>query len=217
MATCRSICTATALLLATGACSPGGDGGSGAPASPQTAAKPLAVTRVKSKGGTMVVSSPVFADGAPIPDIYTGYGQGAPPPVMWTPVANAKSYAVVIEDPDAPGRSPYVHWIVYQIATTTSALDDQTQGGALPAGALQGRASSGAQAYAPPKPPKGDKAHHYYLEVFALDTTPGLAKTPNLADLEQAMKGHVLASGETVGVYAANTTTPPAPEGGATN
>lgn len=182
--------------------------GTSAPSSAIAAGKPLAITMVKSNGGTMVVSSPVFADGGPIPDIYTAFGKGFPPPVMWTPVSGAKSYAVVMEDPDAPGHAPHVHWIVYNIPMTATALEDQSQGGALPAGAKQGRTTSGVVGYAPPKPPVGDKGHRYFVQVFALDTEPQLSGVPDLGALERAMSGHVLAAGETIGMYQAS---PPQP------
>lgn len=194
-----------AVLAASGCARSDADGESaGAAASSALAAgKPLAITRVKSNGGAIVVSSPAFADGGPIPDVYTAYGKGFPPPMMWTPVSGAKSYAVVIEDPDAPGPQPFVHWVVYDIPLTATALDDQSQGGTLPAGAQQGKTAGGAAAYSPLKPPPGDKPHRYYVEVFALDVTPQPAAN-DLPGLEHAMTGHVLASGETIGTYQAS-------------
>ena len=181
------------------------DAGAGAPPSSAAAAgKPLAITQVKSKGALIVVSSPVFADGGPIPDIYTRYGKGYSPPVMWTPVQGAKSYVVVIEDPDAPGPVPFVHWLVYDIPMTVTALDEPSQGSVLPDGARQGMNSAGSAAYSPLKPPVGDKTHHYHLQVFALDAEPQLSGTPDLAAVVRAMAGHVLADGETVGVYKAS-------------
>jgi len=199
-----------AAIAASGCTRAGQDAGAGAASSTAAAGKPLAITQVKSKGALMVVSSPVFADGGPIPDIYTAYGKGYSPPVMWTPVPGAKSYAVVIEDPDAPGRVPFVHWLVYDIPLTVTALDDPSQGGALPAGARQGTSSAGQVAYSALKPPVGDKAHRYHVEVFALDAPPQLSGTPDLASVVRAMAGHVLAAGETVGVYKAG---PPSPGG----
>jgi Raf kinase inhibitor-like YbhB/YbcL family protein len=190
-------------LAAAGCSRPGPQGGSGAPPSSAVAAgKPLAIIRAKPKGGGMVVSSPVFADGGPIPDIYTAYGKGYPPPVMWTPVTGAKSYVVAIEDPDAPGSQPYVHWILYNIPLTVTSLDDPSQGAALPAGVRQGRTTSGSAAYDPIRPPPG-KPHRYFVEVFALDTTPQPADTPDISAMVRAMAGHVLADGATVGVYQA--------------
>ncbi len=192
-------------LAAAGCTGSGNQGGSGAPSSSAAAAgKPLAISGMKPKGpAAMVVSSPVFALGGPIPDIYTAYGKGVSPPVMWTPVAGAKSYVVAIEDPDAPGAQPFVHWIVYDIPLTVTSLGDPSQGATLPPGAHEGRASSGTAAYAPPKPPAGDKAHRYFVEVFALDTTPQPTDTPDLSAMERAMAGHVLADGTTEGVYQA--------------
>jgi Raf kinase inhibitor-like YbhB/YbcL family protein len=196
--------------FAASGCSPNGRNAAAAPSSAAADGKPLAITQVKSKGAVMVVSSPVFADGGPIPDIYTGYGKGYSPPVMWTPVPGAKSYVVVIEDPDAPGSAPFLHWLVYDIPSTVTALDDPSQGGALPDGVRQGVSSAGSAGYSPLKPPVGDKPHHYHVEVFALDAAPQLSGTPDFAALLHAMTGHVLADGETVGVY-----TPNAPGGGA--
>jgi Raf kinase inhibitor-like YbhB/YbcL family protein len=175
-----------------------------------TGGKPLAITQVKSKGALMVVSSPVFAEGGQIPDVYTGYGKGYSPPVMWTPVPGAKSYVVAVEDPDAPGPAPFVHWLVYDIPMTVTALDDPSQGGNLPAGARQGASSAGSPVYSALKPPVGDKAHRYHIEVFALDAAPQVSGTPDLAAMTRAMAGHVLADGETVGAYKASA---PAPGG----
>lgn len=196
-----------AAFAASGCTRAGHDGGSGAAASaaaaPPPDGKPLALARVKSKGALMVVSSPVFPDGGQIPAVYTAYGKGFSPPVMWTPVQGAKSYVVLIEDPDAPGAAPFVHWIVYDIPMTVTALDDEAQGGTLPADARQGMSTAGSAAYSPLKPPAGDKPHHYYVEVFALDAAPQFSGTPDLGAVVRAMSGHVLADGQTVGLFKA--------------
>jgi Raf kinase inhibitor-like YbhB/YbcL family protein len=197
--------------FAASGCTRAGQDAAAGPSSAAAGGKPLAITQVKSKGALTVVSSPVFADGGPIPDIYTGYGRGYAPPVMWTPVPGAKSYVVVLEDPDAPGRVPFVHWLVYDIPMTVTALGDPSQGGVLPDGARQGMSSAGSAVYSPLKPPIGDKAHHYHVQVFALDAAPQLSGTPDLPTVVRAMTGHVLADGETVGVYKA-----PAPGAAAT-
>jgi Raf kinase inhibitor-like YbhB/YbcL family protein len=198
-----------AAFAASGCTRTGQDANAGAPPS-ATAGKPLAINKVKSKNTLMVVSSPVFAEGGQVPDVYTGYGKGFSPPVMWTPVPGAKSYVVAIEDPDAPGPAPFVHWLVYDIPMTVTALDDPSQGGRLPDGARQGVNSAGSPAYFALKPPIGDKAHRYHIEVFALDAALQLSGTPDLAAMTRAMAGHVLADGETVGVYKASA---PAPGG----
>lgn len=191
-----------AAFAASGCTRTGQDAAAG-PSSGAVAGKPLAITQVKSKGALMVVSSPVFAEGGQVPDIFTGYGKGYSPPVMWTPVQGAKSYVVIVQDPDAPGPAPFVHWLVYDIPMTVTALDDPSQGGVLPDGARQGMSSAGSAAYAPLKPPAGDRAHHYHVQVFALDAAPQLSGASDLAAVVRAMAGHVLADGETVGVYKA--------------
>lgn len=203
--------------FAASGCTRGPDGRSdAAPPSGAAAAeadgKPLAIAQVKSKGALMVVSSPVFPDGGQIPEVYTGYGKGFSPPVMWTPVQGAKSYVVVVEDPDSPGSAPFVHWLVYDIPMTITALDDPSQGGTLPDGARQGMSSAGSAVYSPLKPAAGDKAHRYHVEVFALDAAPQVSGTPDLAAMVRAMSGHVLADGETIGLFKAPA---PAARGGA--
>jgi Raf kinase inhibitor-like YbhB/YbcL family protein len=198
-----------AAFAASGCTRAGQDADAGAPpASAAAAGKPLAITQVRSKGALIVVSSPAFADGGSIPESYTAYGKGYSPPVMWTPVPGAKSYVVVIEDPDAPGPVPFVHWLVYDIPLTVTALDDPSQGGGPPDGARQGTSSAGSAAYSPLKPPVGDKTHHYHVQVFALDAAPQPSGTPDLAAIVRAMAGHVLADGETVGVYKTSASTP---------
>jgi Raf kinase inhibitor-like YbhB/YbcL family protein len=169
----------------------------------------LAMARLNDRGASarLSVSSPAFTPGQAIPVPYSQYGERFSPALTWTGApAATKSFAVVVEDPDAKEPKPFVHWLLYNVPPATQRLHESLPGDqrlAEPPGAMQGRNSRGQVGYMGPRPPQGDPAHHYHFEVFALDTT--LAVNPGLdrEALLGAMKGHVLASGEVLGTFAA--------------
>jgi Raf kinase inhibitor-like YbhB/YbcL family protein len=111
-------------------------------------------------------------------------------------VANAKSYALIVEDPDAPMARPFVHWLAWNIPGSTTELPEGS-----PQVAVEGENGSGSMGYFGPRPPAGDADHHYHFQVFALDTTLNLAPGAKRDDVVEAMKGHVLAKGELVATY----------------
>jgi len=147
------------------------------------------------------LTSSAFADNGEIPGKYTCEGADIAPPLAWTGVpAGAKSLVLIVDDPDAPDPSApkmtWVHWVLYEIPPTTTAL---AEGGKAPAGALEGLNDWQRTGYGGPCPPIG--RHRYFHKLYALDTElPGLAR-PNKAKLEAAMKGHVLAEAQLVGTY----------------
>jgi Raf kinase inhibitor-like YbhB/YbcL family protein len=146
----------------------------------------------------IVVTSTAFADGGPMPARYTCDGGGESPPLSWSAVpAAAQSIVVVIEDPDAP-RGNFVHWIVYNIHSTSIGLPDGAAQGLLPAGAEEGKNGKGESGWTPLCPPWG--RHHYHFEVYALRGSLVLSQ-PSRADLTRAMRGQILARGEIVGTY----------------
>ncbi len=110
----------------------------------------------------------------------------------------------MMEDPDAAENPPFVHWIMYNIPADITRLDKgvppepQVE---LPKGALQGKNDRGAVGYFGPKPPPEDPPHHYHFQVFALDKVLELPFGASRAELLAAMEGHVLASGDLVGLY----------------
>ena len=126
----------------------------------------------------------------------SAYGANIPPEVNWSPAAGAGSYAVVLEDPDAGGPAPFVHWLAWNIPASRTRLAE----GEPPVGA-EGRNGRGGVGYWGPHPPSG--THHYYMQVFALDAPLKLGAGADRAALVAAMRGHVLASGEAVGLYSA--------------
>jgi Raf kinase inhibitor-like YbhB/YbcL family protein len=154
------------------------------------------------------VSSPAFATGERIPQLFTGDGQDVSPPLVWDGVPeNAKELALICDDPDAPTPEPWVHWVLYKLSPTVRELPQGVPPGEQmdhPVAAMQGLNSwpSGQTiGYRGPAPPPGHGVHHYHFRLYALDceltVNPGLDKRTLL----QAMDGHVLAEGELMGTY----------------
>jgi Raf kinase inhibitor-like YbhB/YbcL family protein len=180
-------------------------GTSGTTAAPSTT---LARERAEGRASNqLAVSSPAFNSGQTIPLPYTSYGERFSPALGWTSAPRAtKSFAIIVEDPDAAQPKPFVHWLLYNLPGTTLQLHESIPADPRlvdPSGALQGRNSRGQIGYMGPKPPHGDAAHHYHFEVFALDTTLPVTSGLDREALLKAVNGHVLASGEVVGTFAA--------------
>ena len=143
------------------------------------------------------MSSTAFADGRPIPANYTCSGADTPPPLRWSGMpGGARSIALTVIDPDAPGK-PFVHWILFNLPPSTSELPEGAQ---PPAGSVQGHNDFGGTGYRGPCPPSGP-AHHYHFKVYALDTELSSRAGESEAAIQDAVRGHVLASGELVGTF----------------
>jgi len=149
----------------------------------------------------ITVTSTVFAAGKPIPVKYTGQGENISPDLVWSGApASVKSYVLICDDPDASAGT-WVHWTMWNIPPTSTGLAQGVASDAtLPDGSVQGATSSGRRGYGGPMPPKGN-AHHYYFRVYALDTMLSLASSANRAQLDAAMRGHVLSQGQLMGTY----------------
>ena len=158
--------------------------------------KPVAIDDPQLKGaGSLAVSSPDFAAGAMIPARHTSYGQSVSPALAWSGApAATRSFALIVQDPDAPTPKPFVHWMLWNLPGSAAGLAD----GAVPDGARQGKLMFvGTVGYMGPRPPAGP-AHHYHFQVFALDRPLETPQGAELPALTAAMAGHVLASGELV-------------------
>lgn len=154
---------------------------------------------------TITVTGAAFGANEPIPRKYTGDGEDVSPQVSWTRIpTNAKELALICDDPDAPTPQPWVHWVIYKIPASATALaENRPRSAALtdPAGALQGKNSWGELGYRGPAPPRGHGVHHYHFRVYALDQPVDLKAGASKDELLAAMKGHVTAQGELVGTY----------------
>ena len=170
---------------------------------------PLALQRVENVGKADV-RSPGFASGQPLPPRFSAYHDDASPPLSWASVPNAKSYVLIMEDPDAADPKPFVHWVAYNIPATANGLPEGLPADPRllkPAGMLQGKNSRGSVGYFGPKPPVGDPPHHYHFQLMALDALLDLKPGASRDEVLEAAKGHVIGGGETIGTY--QQTTPP--------
>ncbi len=148
----------------------------------------------------IVVSSEAFKDGETIPVEYTCDGKNISPALLWEGIpAGAKSIALIMDDPDAPGGM-FVHWVLYNIPASTRKLPEgMPKNETLGDGSRQGMTDFGRVGYGGPCPPKG--THRYYFKIHALDTMLSLQPGASKKQLEDAMKGHILEQGELMGRY----------------
>jgi Raf kinase inhibitor-like YbhB/YbcL family protein len=139
-----------------------------------------------------------------IPAKHTCEGDDVSPALAWSDApAGTKSFALIVDDPDAPDpRAPkttWVHWVLYNLPAETSALREGATAAELPAGTREGINDWKRPGYRGPCPPVG--RHRYFHKLFALDVVLADLGRPDKAALEQAIRGHVLAEAQLVGTY----------------
>lgn len=163
--------------------------------------QPRLSTSAQSRpGDPLAVRSSSFSDGGTIPQRYTCDGVGISPNLQWsTAPGGTKSFALVMNDPDAP--VDFTHWLAYNIPPSAHELaEGASKGGAMPEGSSEGTNSFGRIGYGGPCPPAG-RPHRYVFHLFALDSRLDLPAAVERSRLESATKAHILASGEIVGRY----------------
>lgn len=139
------------------------------------------------------IKSPAFGEGATVPTQFTCDGNDAPPPIKVSdPPTGTRSFAVIMEDPDAP-KGTFTHWLAYDIPAGTTELQVDT-GKTL-------RNSFGHDGYGGPCPPPGHGPHRYFFKVYAVDAPALPLAGETRQDLEKALETHALASAELMGVY----------------
>ena len=148
---------------------------------------------------TLAITSTAFAQGQPIPAEYSCDGKSQSPPLLWSGAPQGtKSFALIMDDPDAP-MGTFVHWVIYSIPASSMGLPEaMSKEAKLADGSIQGPSTTGRAGYTPPCPPGG--THRYFFKLYALDITidgAGLGKEQLLT----AMQGHILAQGELMGTY----------------
>ena len=142
----------------------------------------------------MKLTSPAFENNREIPSEYTCDGPNVLPELNIEDIPeNAKSLALIMDDPDAPAGT-WVHWVVWNIPVDTKTIAKGTE----PQG-IQGTTSFGKPGYGGPCPPFG--IHRYFFKLHALDTTLDLKEGSAKEDLEQAMDGHIIEKTELMGTY----------------
>ncbi|HEX8062384.1 MAG TPA: YbhB/YbcL family Raf kinase inhibitor-like protein [Allosphingosinicella sp.] len=165
------------------------------------AAKPvvLAVDRPETRvSATFTLTARDFAQGAEIPLSFSDYGDNLSPSLAWSGLPEgARTLTIMMEDPDAVSARPFVHWLAWNVDPKAARLEH----GSVTLGARLGRNGRGNPSYFGPHP-SGGGAHHYHFQAFALDSELPLKSGANREQLLAAMKGHVLAKADLVGLFA---------------
>jgi Raf kinase inhibitor-like YbhB/YbcL family protein len=163
----------------------------------------LLPTLAQGDAMSFTLSSSAFGDNAAIPKRYTCEGEDIAPPLRWSGAPQGtKSFALIVDDPDAPDpkapKRTWVHWVLYDIPAGASELPEGA-GKKPPAGTREGQNDWKRTGYGGPCPPIG--RHRYFHKLYALDTVLPDLKEPTKAQLLDAMKGHVLGEAQLVGTY----------------
>ncbi len=166
-----------------------------------SAAVVLSLIQIRSVSGEerkmseLSISSSAFSQNGMIPPKYTCDGSDVNPPLSFGNVPEkTRTLALIVDDPDAP-RGIWIHWVAWTIGPGTKEIPENT----VPQGALQGTNDFRKQGYGGPCPPSG--THRYFFKLYALDAVLPLKAGATKAQLEEAMKGHVLAQAELIGRY----------------
>jgi Raf kinase inhibitor-like YbhB/YbcL family protein len=195
-----------ALLVACGGkgAAPGGVGEGTTAAAPGAAKGGMSET---NQGGgdtvsSMTITSTAFANEGEIPAKHTCQGDDVSVPLNWSGVpSEAKSLALISDDPDAPDpKAPkmvWVHWVLYNLPSSATGLEEAVS--SLPEGTMEGKNDWKRTGYGGPCPPIG--RHRYYFKLYALDTVLDDLGEPTKDELVKAMAGHIIAEAELMGTY----------------
>jgi Raf kinase inhibitor-like YbhB/YbcL family protein len=166
-----------------------------------TCAMMLIMMMLAAEGGSgFALKSAAFAPNAAIPSQHTCDGQDTSPPLEWSgEPGGAKSFALVMHDPDAPAGD-WLHWVVWNIPSSAHALPaNVAKKEALPDGTQQGSTDFHKPGYGGPCPPSG--THHYVFELHALDARLTLPANASRSQIEKEIQGHLLATAQLIGTY----------------
>lgn len=149
----------------------------------------------------MKIRSSAFSPHGRIPARHTGQGEDVSPPLEWTDAPeDARSFAVICHDPDAPlckaGSYGFVHWVLYNIPASVTSLAEN--GGAA---YTRGRTDFDGTSYGGPIPPASHGPHHYYFWLLALDRETDLESGLSMKELLHRVEPHVIAMNRLVGTY----------------
>ena len=148
------------------------------------------------EGQTMKLTSPAFSHNGAIPSQYTCDGADMSPALEWSDAPQTtNSFALIVDDPDAPAKT-WTHWILFNIPNTTQSLAENTQSGPFIQGATD---FNGKRQWGGPCPPSG--THHYRFTLYALDNFLDVPAGATKEQLLKAMEGHILAQTTLIGTY----------------
>lgn len=146
------------------------------------------------------LSSSAFSSGGAIPKNYTCDGSDVSPPLSWVGAPAAQSFALIVDDPDAPAGT-WVHWVLYNAPGSAKQFSEGVKKDEqLSDGTLQGRNDFRKTGYNGPCPPPG-KPHRYFFKLYALDTKLNLKPGATKAEVESAIKGHIVGQAELMGKF----------------
>ncbi len=145
--------------------------------------------------------SPAFKNGEMIPVKFTCDGEDISMPLSWNGApGGVKSFALIMDDPDAP-MQVFTHWVLYNIPPTLTSLPEGiSKEREVPQG-LQGINDFGEVGYGGPCPPRTHQPHRYFIRLYALDSALQLRGGARVGDVRRSMEGHVMASAELMGRY----------------
>jgi hypothetical protein len=152
-------------------------------------------------GADMQLTSATFQQGSELPSYYTTDGKNVSPELSWKDAPpEAKSFVLIMHDPDAPRHGGFIHWLVYNITPETGHIEENVPREEQVAGlGVQGKNDGGKLGYMGPAPPSG--THRYFFRLFALNSMLDLAPGATQNQLSAGMKGHVIAQAELMGTY----------------
>lgn len=145
--------------------------------------------------------SPAFQPDTSIPARFTCDGEGVSPPLTWVrPPAKTAAFALLVDDPDAPGRT-FTHWLIWNLPTSTSSLPEGAQAaGQASVGGVQGHNDGGSTGYTGPCPPAGP-AHHYRFILYALGAPLTIPAGATADQFRQAVSSQTLAQTQFTATY----------------
>ena len=153
---------------------------------------------------SLILTSTAFSNEHAIPSKFTCEGADVSPSLTWAGIpTGTKSFALIVDDPDAPDpkapKMTWVHWVVWDIPASTTSLGENAAKVGLPVGAREGKNDWKKAGWGGPCPPTG--RHRYFFKLYALDTRLPELSTATKADLEKAMRGHILGEAQLLGTY----------------
>ena len=154
-----------------------------------------------SEDSMFQLKSNVFQANGNIPSRFTCEGENISPELSWSGAPEGtKTFALVLHDPDAPHKGGYTHWVAFNIpARVNHVAENVPKSSGFPGGGTQGKNDDGKSGYTGPCPPSG--SHRYYFHLYAVDGQVNLGANTTKADLEEVLKGHILAQTELMGRY----------------
>ena len=146
----------------------------------------------------MILTSPSFQANEKIPTKFSCDGGNFNPELHIQNVPdNAKSLALIMDDPDATGGRTFTHWIVWNIDPKTMVIKEES----VPPASIEGKNDAGKIGYAGPCPPSGSKPHRYFFKLYALDAVLDLKEGAAKTELECATTNHTIAQAELIGLF----------------